>query len=115
MAPNREAKTIVLVTASPFARRGVAFVGGTDHAPNQDAVRWLTEAIMPLVWKHDPRIPCLVVGSGWGAARPENVRAEDSPDVVRARLDRRVNLVGHVGELDSVFNQVRLTVAPLRF
>ena len=87
----------------PFAERnGVAFIGGMRHAPNPDAVRWLATEIMPRVWARDPEMPCLIVGSDW-------------PALVWGRLDRRIRLLGHVPGLDDVFDQVRLTVAPLRF
>jgi glycosyltransferase involved in cell wall biosynthesis len=87
----------------PFtARSGLAFIGSVAHDPNVDAVVWLIEQIMPRVWRRDPSITCRIVGAGW-------------PDLVRGRLDRRVVLTGAVPSLATLFDQVRLTVAPLRF
>jgi glycosyltransferase involved in cell wall biosynthesis len=89
--------------AKPFAaRRGLVFVGSYTHAPNVDAARWLVEAVMPLVWHADPDIVCLLVGS----AMPDAVRRLARPGVVP---------LGEVADLDSVFNRVRLSVAPLRY
>jgi hypothetical protein len=84
------------------ARAGLAFIGSVGHDPNLDAVVWLIEEIMPRVWRRDPSIICRIVGAGW-------------PDMFRGHLDRRVQLVGAVPELATLFDQVRLTVAPLRF
>jgi O-antigen biosynthesis protein len=90
-------------TNVPFAQRhDIAFIGGYGHAPNQDAARWLIGEIMPLVWEHDPTIGCLLVGS-------------DMPDEIRRLCDDRVVAVGHVADLAEVFDQVRLTVAPLAY
>jgi glycosyltransferase involved in cell wall biosynthesis len=83
------------------ARAGLAFIGSVAHDPNVDGVVWLIEEIMPRVWRRDPSITCRIVGAGW-------------PDVLRDHLDRRVQLVGAVPELATLFDQVRLTVAPLR-
>ncbi len=83
-------------------RSDIAFVGGYRHAPNADAVRWLGQAVMPLVWARDPGIACRIVGPDW-------------PDALAASMDPRLRLVGQVQRLDEVFDAVRLTVAPLRF
>jgi autotransporter passenger strand-loop-strand repeat protein len=90
-------------SASQFAtRRGIAFVGGYGHAPNVDGARWLVEAVMPLVRQADPTIECLLVGS----EMPESVRGLARPGVVP---------LGHVADLGSMFDKVRLTAAPLRY
>jgi glycosyltransferase involved in cell wall biosynthesis len=83
-------------------RAGIAFIGGYRHAPNPDAVQWLVETIMPLVWQRHPTLRCFVVGSGW-------------PEQPRRATDPRLRFVGPVPRLDEVFDMVRLTVAPLRF
>ena len=83
-------------------RADIAFIGGYRHAPNADAVRWLSQAVMPLVWERDPGIACQIVGPDW-------------PDTLAASMDPRMRLVGQVQRLDEMFGSVRLTVAPLRF
>jgi autotransporter passenger strand-loop-strand repeat protein len=84
------------------ARQGVAFIGGYGHPPNVDAARWLVEDVMPLVWRDAPWIECLLVGS-------------DMPDSMRDLARQGVTLVGAVADLGSLFDRVRLTVAPLRY
>jgi glycosyltransferase involved in cell wall biosynthesis len=90
-------------TSVPFAaRRGVAFIGSYTHTPNVDAARWLVEAVMPLIWQIDPDIECLLVGSGM-------------PDMIRRLAGPGVVVLGEVVDLGSVFDRVRLSVAPLRY
>jgi glycosyltransferase involved in cell wall biosynthesis len=80
----------------------VAFLAGYEHTPNLDAVGWLLREIMPLVWQSLPDLPCVLAGS-------------DMPEALRRFDDTRVIALGEVAELDTVFQRVRLTVAPLRF
>jgi hypothetical protein len=88
----------------PFAERsGVAFIGSFAHAPNVDAVRWLVEEIMPLVWQTDPDLPCLIAGSGM------------SEDLHQQLARPGVKLLGRVERLSEIFQKARLTIAPLRF
>jgi glycosyltransferase involved in cell wall biosynthesis len=88
---------------TPFAQRAdIAFIGGYSHQPNLDAAHRLISEIMPRVRKLDPAIKCLLVGS-------------DMPDGLRQSCANGVEAVGHVENLSSVFNRVRLTVAPLAF
>lgn len=83
-------------------RRDIAFLGSFSHGPNPDAAFWLVREIMPRVWARDPSIRCRIAGHGWAAGH-------------LGALDPRVDLVGHVPNLDSLFGDVRLSVAPLRF
>jgi autotransporter passenger strand-loop-strand repeat protein len=91
-------------TEVPFAaRQGVGFIGSYAHAPNLDAAHWLVDSVMPLVWQIDPAITCWLAGSDM----PASVRQLERPGVV---------VLGHIEDLHAgLFDQVRLTVAPLRF
>jgi glycosyltransferase involved in cell wall biosynthesis len=89
---------------TPFAdRSGIAFFGGFAHAPNVDAARWLVDEIMPLVWRKAPDLLCLIAGS------------DMSEDLHRQLARPGVKLLGRVERLSEVFEQARLTIAPLRF
>jgi glycosyltransferase involved in cell wall biosynthesis len=83
-------------------RSNIAFIGGAGHAPNLDAVAHLARDIMPLVWRGDPTIKCYVAGPGW----PENLFK---------KLDLRIVNLGYQPDLTALLNEVKLTVAPLRF
>ena len=90
-------------TKIPFVERsGVAFIGDYGHAPNVDAAKWLMNSLMPRVRWQDPAIECLLVGS----ALPEELRHMKADGVT---------LVGHVDDLSTIFDRVRLTVAPLSY
>ena len=87
----------------PFTeRRGLALIGGYNHDPNVDAALWLIREIMPLVWREDPLIPCLIVG-------------RDIPEGITRHVRPGIVLFGPVERLDEIFDAVRLTVAPLRY
>jgi glycosyltransferase involved in cell wall biosynthesis len=87
----------------PFAeRRGLAFIGSFNHAPNADAAYALVKDILPRVWAQNPTLTCRIVGHGW------------KPGCFADR-DPRVEIVGHAETLDEVFGAIRLTVAPMRF
>ncbi len=87
----------------PFQQRaGVAFIGGYHHPPNVDAAHWLVQKVMPLVWRFDPAIQCVLAGS-------------NMPDTLRAISHPQVTIMGQVADLAGLFSQVRLTVAPLGF
>jgi GT2 family glycosyltransferase/glycosyltransferase involved in cell wall biosynthesis len=83
-------------------RSGLLFVGGYRHPPNVDAALWLVKAVMPLVWSAEPSIMCQLAGS-------------NMPETVKELQSGRVKTLGQIPSLKEVYNQVRLTVAPLRF
>lgn len=86
-----------------FERRsGVLFLGNFSHVPNIDAAIWLTEEIMPLVWRQRPDIGCTIAGA-------------DMPERVRRLATSRVEVVGPVPDCGVLFDKVRLNIAPLRF
>jgi glycosyltransferase involved in cell wall biosynthesis len=94
----------VRATEVPFANRsGLAFVGHYGYAPNEDAACWLADIVMPLVWQIDPDIRCILAGS-------------DMTTRVRELARPGISLVAPGAELhQAVYDQVRVSVAPLRY
>jgi O-antigen biosynthesis protein len=90
------------VATPPAQRHGIVFVGGYRHKPNVDAASWLVEAIMPLVWERLPELPLMLVGS-------------HMPDEVRCLESFRVRTLGYVPDVQEVYEQCLLAVAPLRY
>jgi glycosyltransferase involved in cell wall biosynthesis len=86
---------------APFsARKGIGFVGGFDHLPNLDAVRWFLAEIWPLVRQRCPDLTFSIAGSNLpeGIAKPED----------------GVTYVGPVDDLHAWFETLVVSVAPLR-
>ena len=89
--------------STPWSERaGVAFIGNYGFVPNIDAARVLAGTIMPLVWRENPSIECFLVGSR-------------APSEIMQLAGGKITVLGHVPDLNSVFDRVRLTVAPLRY
>ncbi len=89
--------------ATPWAeRRGVAFVGSYGPPPNLASAFMLLDAVLPLVWATHPGLRLVLAGS-------------DLPASLAARASPRVEVLGHVADLATLWNKVRLTGAPLRF
>lgn len=93
----------VTPATTPWAQRqGVAFVGSYGHPPNLDAALMLIDVVMPRVWAVAPDIRLILAGS-------------DLPASLAARASPRVEILGQVPDLMGLWNQARLTCAPLRF
>ncbi len=84
-------------------RRDIAFIGNYLHEPNLDAVRHFVHDIWPACRAAAPSAELLLVG----AQMPAEVERLDALEGVRA--------IGYVKDLTSLFNSIRLTVAPLRY
>ncbi|WP_282069580.1 glycosyltransferase [Olleya namhaensis] len=83
-------------------RKDILFVGSFRHDPNNDAVKYLKQNIMPLVWQTLPEVKVNIVGS---------YITED----IKALASNRFNLLGFVDNINVTLNSAKLFVAPLRF
>jgi glycosyltransferase involved in cell wall biosynthesis len=77
------------------------FVGNFDHPPNRDAVHWLCNDIMPLVWQERPSVVLWLVGRN------------PTPDIEALGSDR-VRVLGEVPSVVEYLEKCTLFVAPLR-
>ncbi|MDR6159796.1 glycosyltransferase involved in cell wall biosynthesis [Chryseobacterium sp. SLBN-27] len=80
--------------------KGIIFIGSI-HEPNIDAVKFLHEKIMPLVWKENPELEVSVIG---------NVA-----DKLDLKLYTKFKFLGFVESIEEHFMISKLMVAPLRF
>jgi glycosyltransferase involved in cell wall biosynthesis len=87
---------------SAAARNTIGFIGGFGHPPNVDAALWAAQRLMPELRRQVPGVKLLLVGS----RMPAEVSGLAAGDIVP---------LGYVPSLDSVFESVRLTIAPLRY
>lgn len=83
-------------------RKDIAFVGGYLHTPNLDAIDYFVKEVWHLIESKLPGVKFKIVGSNM----PESFSQYASPSV---------ELVGFVEDLGDVFDNVRLSIAPLRF
>ncbi|WP_312994434.1 glycosyltransferase [Chryseobacterium flavum] len=84
-------------------RKGLLFIGGFRHLPNIDALKFLVEDIMPLVWKKDASIFVNVIGP------------ELSEDLISKYNSDKVRILGYQKSVDEWFDSSRVFVAPLRY
>ncbi len=83
-------------------RRGAVFIGNYLHRPNEDAVHYFMRDILPLVQSACSGFKLFIVGDH----APPGIRAYASDDVM---------VTGYLSEVDEIFHNCRVFVAPLRF
>ncbi len=82
-------------------RSGLLFVGSWAHPPNRDAIEWLASELAPRLRSRLPGTLVHIVGSDV----PGGI-AEQAPDIV---------VHGWLPDIDPIFDEVRLSIAPLRY
>ena len=86
----------------PFAaREGLAFLGSFQHPPNEEAVRFFLNDIMPELRRALPGVKLHIYGSHIG----EGIGKLAADDVI---------VEGYVENVEDVYNRHRLFIAPLR-
>ena len=83
-------------------RRDIVFIGGYQHTPNVDAVKYFVDEIMPLLRKQLPGVRFYAVGSN----PPAEIQSLASEDVI---------ITGFVDDLTPLLDKMRVSVAPLRY
>jgi glycosyltransferase involved in cell wall biosynthesis len=83
-------------------RKDLLFIGGFDHKPNVDAVNYLAEEIMPLLWKSNPEISISIIGS-------------NPPESIQKLNSEKFRVVGYAEDVAPYFLNSRIFVAPLRY
>lgn len=83
-------------------REGVCFVGGYDHRPNREAVKWFVQEVWPHVQKRAPGTKFYIVGSN------------PPPDFQELASDM-VSVVGFVEDLEGFLEKRLATVATLTY
>ncbi|WP_246124335.1 MULTISPECIES: glycosyltransferase [Bizionia] len=87
----------------PFEKRcNLLFIGNFRHTPNQDAIVFLHDKIMPIVWKTLPELKVDIIGS---------YATED----IKALHSDQFNIIGFVDKVEDYFYNSRLFIAPLRY
>jgi polysaccharide biosynthesis protein PslH len=84
------------------AARRLVFLGNYDYAPNRDAVAWLADALMPLVWQAVPEARLRICGSAMPGAW------------ARRWPDPRLEWTGYVPDVPAAHAAASGFIAPLR-
>lgn len=103
-------KTAIIPTIHPVlgcrgkfeTREGILFVGGFQHDPNIDAMKFLVNEILPRVQQKLGTILVTVIGSN------------TTTDVFELQSES-VNVLGWVEDLEPYYNSNKVVVAPLRY
>ena len=83
-------------------RKDIIFVGGYQHTPNIDAVKYFVESIMPIIRTLLPGIAFYAVGSN------------PPPEILQLNC-QDVKIVGYVKDIQTYFNSFRISIVPLRY
>jgi GT2 family glycosyltransferase len=80
------------------------FVGGFVHRPNADGLLWFYKNIYPIILKRIPDVKLTVVGS-------------NTPSEIRELNSTSCSVLGYISdeELNNIYNQSLVVVAPLRY
>jgi GT2 family glycosyltransferase/glycosyltransferase involved in cell wall biosynthesis len=86
----------------PFDERsGLLFIGGFEHPPNGDAVKWFVSEVFPIVRRQLPGVHFYVVGS-------------NPTSDVTALAAEDITVAGWVPDLGPDLASCRISVAPIR-
>ncbi|HHL43328.1 MAG TPA: glycosyltransferase, partial [Hellea balneolensis] len=84
------------------ARKDIVFIGGYMHPPNVDAVDWLVQEIWPKMSESLPGVNLLICGS-------------HMPERFHDYGGDTVKILGRIEDVDTLMQNCRLSIAPLRF
>lgn len=91
------------IGASFKNRKDIFFIGGFQHLPNVDAVKYFIDKIWPSLSKKNPEMKFHIVGSNM----PKEIKSLNSI--------RNVVATGYVEDISTYFNNCKISIAPLRF
>ena len=80
-------------------QRSLLFVADLTYEPNRDAIEFVSDSVMPELWKRDPEVKLILVGKGSAGVRP---------------ADPRIEPQGFVPDLREVYAAAGCVVVPLR-
>lgn len=84
-------------------RKGIMFVGGFNHTPNVDGVKWFMEKVYPII-KEKKNIPFIIAGS-------------NPPQLIKDYANEEITVTGFISDekLAEIYENSRIVVAPLRY
>jgi O-antigen biosynthesis protein len=83
-------------------REGLLFVANFNHPPNIDGINWFLNEVYPIIQEKLGDIPVRIVGS-------------PKPDWILEKNLSSVEILGWVEDLDPIYDQSKVVIAPLRY
>lgn len=83
-------------------RKDILFIGGFQHPPNVDAMKWFVGEIWPQIHAALPDVQFHIIGS-------------KMPDEIQQLSGQNLQIHGFVADIDPYLENCRLSVAPLRY
>jgi GT2 family glycosyltransferase/glycosyltransferase involved in cell wall biosynthesis len=84
-------------------RKDIAFLGGFNHKPNQEAVIWFADNVAPLLAKSHPKMKIRIYGSKMSADLETQLKKQAN-----------IQVEGWVESVNEVYDQCRVFIAPLQ-
>lgn len=91
----------LLEDTKPFENKHDLVFIGSAHSPNIDAIYYIYQEIMPIVWEKLPGINLKIIGN-----------VNDSIEDIN---HTNVQFLGYVENIEEIFNETKIMVAPLRY
>ncbi|RKZ43661.1 MAG: hypothetical protein DRQ41_04730 [Gammaproteobacteria bacterium] len=89
--------------AAPFeSRKDLVFIGHYRHKPNQDAVFYFIDTVLPKIHARLPDVKLHLIGSAM-------------TNKIRALASTHVKIIGWVNQVEPEFAQRRVFISPLRY
>jgi len=85
-----------------FNERDILFIGGFEHLPNVDGIRWFVQETWPMLQERKSTRRLIIGGS-------------KMPDAVTSMASDTVDVRGYVRDLAQLFASCWISVAPLRY
>lgn len=85
-------------------RKGLIFVGGFGHSPNDDGILWFIKKIYPKIISKYPDIILYIVSTF-------------IPKKIKSLKSKNIEITGHLSDKDLqlLYQKCRIAIAPLRF
>jgi glycosyltransferase involved in cell wall biosynthesis len=88
---------------APALEDALAFTGSMDWFPNEDAVMYFSDEILPLIWKEKPHVKFYIIGKS-----PSEKMKELS------RKDSRIIVTGRVDDVRLLMARAKVFIVPIR-
>jgi glycosyltransferase involved in cell wall biosynthesis/SAM-dependent methyltransferase len=85
------------------SRKDIVFVGSFPHLPNIDAIEYYLAEVHPIVKKLLPDVKVKIIGKN----PPKHI--------LDASINNSIEVLGYVQDLKPIYDNIKLSIAPLRF